>query len=59
MNRLVIQSADEIVLASDPKPYIPFCVQKYKNWKVRAELTRIATADGQHELIQTRAVGRI
>ena len=41
MNRLVIQSAEDIVLASERKPYIPLCVQKYKNWKVRAEVRRI------------------
>jgi hypothetical protein len=59
MNRLVIQSAEDIVLASERKPYIPLCVQKYKNWKVRAEVRRIQVADGHYELIQTRAAERI
>ena len=51
MNRLVIQSAENIALASEPRPYIPRCVQKYKSWKVRAEVTRIPVADGHYELI--------
>lgn len=59
MNRLVIQSAEDIVLASEPKPYIPRCVQKYKSWKVRAEVRRIPVADGHYELIQTRAAEQI
>jgi Protein of unknown function (DUF4238) len=58
MNRLVIQSAEDIVLASEPKPYIPLCVQKYKNWKVRPEVRRIPVVDGYYELIQTRAAER-
>jgi Protein of unknown function (DUF4238) len=45
MNRLVIQSAEDIVLASERKPYIPLCVQKYKNWKFRAEVRRVPVAD--------------
>ena len=59
MNRLVIQSAENIVLASELKPYIPRCVQKYKSWEVRAEVRRIPVADGYYELIQTRAAERI
>ena len=54
MNRLVIQSAEKIVLAPEPKPYVPLCVQKYKNWKVRGSQSN-PVADGHFELIQTRA----
>jgi hypothetical protein len=56
MNRLVIQSAENIVLASEPKSYIPLCLKKYKNWKVCVNVSRIPTPDGGYfELIQTRA----
>jgi len=56
MNRLVIQSAENIVLASEPKPYIPVCVGKYKDWRVRTtEVMRIPAADGHYEVTQTRA----
>lgn len=56
MNRLAIQSAENIVLASEPKSYVPLCLKKYKDWKVRLNVSRIPTADGGYfELIQTRA----
>jgi Protein of unknown function (DUF4238) len=56
MNRLVLQSAENIVLSSEPRPYISACVEKYKNWRVRSsEVMRIPTAHGHYEVIQTRA----
>ncbi|HXP74214.1 MAG TPA: DUF4238 domain-containing protein, partial [Stellaceae bacterium] len=56
MNRLVIQSAENVVLASKPKPYISACVRKYKGWRVRVtEVVRIPTADGHYEVTQIRA----
>jgi hypothetical protein len=56
MNRLVIQSAEDIVLPSEPSPHIPLCVQRYKGWKVRrSKVVRIPVADGHYEIIQTRA----
>jgi hypothetical protein len=56
MNRLAIQSAENIVLASEPKYCVPLCLKKYKDWKVRVNVSRIPTADGGYfELIQTRA----
>jgi len=55
MNRLVIQSAENIVLASEPNSYIPLCVEKYKSWKVRSNIMRIPAADGYFELTQARA----
>ena len=55
MNKLVIQSAENIVLASEQKPYIPLCVEKYRNWRVRtAKAIHIPAVDGYYELIQTR-----
>jgi hypothetical protein len=59
VNRLVIQSAENMVFASEPKPYIPLCVEKYKNWKVHAEVGRIPAADGYYEFVQARAAERI
>jgi hypothetical protein len=55
MNRLVIQSAENFILASEPKPYIAACVSKYKSWKVRPNVMRVPAKDGYFELIQTRA----
>ncbi len=56
MNRLVLQCAENIVLSSEPRPYISACVEKYKNWRVHSgEVMRIPTADGHYEVIQTRA----
>jgi hypothetical protein len=56
MRRLILQSAENIVLSSEARPYISACVEKYKNWRVRrGEVIRIPTADGHYEVIQTRA----
>jgi hypothetical protein len=56
MNRLIVQSAENIVLSSKARPYLSAWVEKYKNWRVRSsEVIRIPTADGHYELIQTRA----
>lgn len=56
MNVLIIQSAENIVLASKPKSYISTCVQKYKNWRVRvSDMIKIPADDGYYEITQTRA----
>jgi Protein of unknown function (DUF4238) len=56
MNVLVIQSAENIVLASEKKAYVRAHVQKYRNWWVRVfDPIRIPTADGYYEIKQMRA----
>jgi hypothetical protein len=56
MNVLIIQSAENVVLASKPKAYISTCMQKYKNWRIRvADVIKIPVEDGYYEVTQTRA----
>jgi hypothetical protein len=56
MNVLIIQSAENVVLASKPKAYISTCMQKSKNWRIRvADVIKIPVEDGYYEVTQTRA----
>jgi hypothetical protein len=56
MNVLVIQSAENLILSSQHKAYIPDCVKKYRDWRVfKADPIRIPDADGYYEVVQTRA----
>lgn len=56
MNVTIIQSAENIVLSSEPRPYIRGCVAKYRGWRVqRTEVMRVPAADGYYEVMQTRA----
>jgi hypothetical protein len=59
MNVLIIKSAERFVLSAVDRPFLPFCVKKYKNWWVsRAATSRIPADDGYYEVIQTRAMPR-
>jgi hypothetical protein len=56
MNVLIIQSAENFVLASKPKAYIAACVQKYRSWRVAvSDVIKIPVEDGYYEVTQTRA----
>ena len=57
MNVLVIKSAENLVISSVPKAYIPACVEKYRDWWVcKANSIKIPDVDGYYEVVQTRAL---
>jgi hypothetical protein len=59
MNILIIKNAERFVLSAVDRPFLPFCVKKYKNWWVsRAATIRVPADDGYYEVIQTRAMPR-
>jgi len=57
INILVVKSAENLVLSSEQKAYIPACVQKYRDWWVCRTDTNIEipTDDGHYEVTQTRS----
>ena len=56
MNITIIKCAENFVLSSEKKAYIPVCIKKYCNWAVsREQQIRIPCQDGYYEVIQTRA----
>jgi hypothetical protein len=57
MNILVIKSAENLVISSVPKAYIPASVEKYRDWWVcKSDTIKIPDVDGYYEVVQTRAL---
>jgi hypothetical protein len=56
MNRLLIQSAENVMLSSELHVHIPSNIEKYRSWCMRTVEPICIPADGgYYEVAQTRA----